>query len=79
MALQILPFSSYLILLSVLQVLMRLICGKIDNPNIFAILSEENNLKQCHQMKEFGIQIKILSFHWGNEYVNIPSFDSIYS
>lgn len=46
---------------------------KIENNNRFAVLSEENVLSTLNLMKQQKADIKILSLHWGDEYVHIPS------
>jgi gamma-polyglutamate biosynthesis protein CapA len=50
---------------------------KIDNPNLFAELTEQNILRAIEKMKTMNVDYKILSFHWGNEYVNIPGKNQI--
>jgi len=45
----------------------------IKNDNCFAVLNEKNVTRALESMKEFDADYKILCFHWGNEYINIPS------
>lgn len=47
----------------------------ISNNNNFAILNEENVVSAIQQMKSNNADIKILSFHWGNEYIHQPSLE----
>lgn len=47
----------------------------IKETNHFAVLREENVLATLKQMESENAELKILCFHWGNEYVNIPSLD----
>ncbi len=47
----------------------------IPNPSLYAELTEESVLKTINNMGE--TDFKVLVFHWGNEYVNIPSFEQI--
>ena len=49
----------------------------IPNPNLHADLSLENIYKTLDEMDSLNIDFKLLSFHWGDEYINIPSFDQI--
>jgi len=44
----------------------------IRNNNNFAVLNEVNVLQTLKAMAEAGADIKILCFHWGNEYIHIP-------
>lgn len=37
------------------------------------VLSEENIIHSLNEMKKSGADLRILSFHWGEEYVQIPS------
>lgn len=39
----------------------------------FAVLNEENVVSVIQQMQSNNADIKILSFHWGNEYIHQPS------
>ncbi|MGI6292034.1 MAG: CapA family protein [Bacteroidales bacterium] len=41
----------------------------------FAVLNEENVFSALQEMKSNNIDIKILSFHWGNEYIHQPSLE----
>lgn len=49
----------------------------IPNPNLHADLTFENVKATLDEMNSFNIDYKLLSFHWGNEYINIPSYDQI--
>jgi poly-gamma-glutamate synthesis protein (capsule biosynthesis protein) len=49
----------------------------IPNPNVHADLQLENIKKTLDEMNSLRIDYKLLSFHWGNEYINIPSYDQI--
>lgn len=49
----------------------------IPNPQIHAELNTDSIKKTIDQMKSSGITYKLLSFHWGNEYINIPSYEQI--
>jgi gamma-polyglutamate biosynthesis protein CapA len=49
----------------------------IPNPNVHADLNMENIKKTLDEMISLKIDYKLLSFHWGNEYINIPSHDQI--
>ena len=49
----------------------------IENPNLLADLTLENIKKTYDEMKALNLDFKLLSFHWGNEYSNIPSPDQI--
>ncbi|OFY31200.1 MAG: hypothetical protein A2X09_14810 [Bacteroidetes bacterium GWF2_43_11] len=71
------------------KVLYRKICGKliaiagfsnvdlhvITNNNHFPELSEESVLKTLTEMTEKNADVKILTFHWGNEYIHIPQLE----
>jgi len=46
---------------------------KINNPNIFAELNESTVKLVLEKMISLGVNIKVLSFHWGDEYITIPS------
>jgi len=48
---------------------------KIDNAGNFAVLNEENVFYTLNLMKQQNADIKILCFHWGNEYIHIPSLE----
>lgn len=39
----------------------------------FAILNEDNLISTINEMEEMHTDVKIVCFHWGNEYVPIPS------
>jgi len=45
----------------------------IKDENHFAILREEDVIATLVEMKSNGADFKILNFHWGNEYVHVPS------
>lgn len=47
----------------------------INNENNFAILTEENVIDSLNEMTSQNVDLKILCFHWGNEYVHIPSIE----
>ena len=49
----------------------------LHNPDLLADLTLENIKKTLDEMKALNLDFKLLSFHWGNEYSNIPSFDQI--
>lgn len=49
----------------------------IPNPNMYASFNDEVILKTIEKMEMMNPDYKILSFHWGNEYINIPSPDQI--
>lgn len=41
-------------------------------PNLYSVFSEKQILEALKEMKK--ADFKVLVFHWGNEYVNIPSY-----
>jgi len=45
----------------------------IKDENHFAILREVGVIEALSKMEKEGAEFKILNFHWGNEYVHIPS------
>lgn len=45
----------------------------IRNPNLYANLTKRNVLNTIQKMIELRLDYKILSLHWGDEYINIPS------
>ena len=45
----------------------------IQNKNKYATYSEERVVKLLDQMNIINLDYKIVSIHWGDEYVNIPS------
>ena len=45
----------------------------IKDVNHFAILREDDVIEALSEMEKEGADFKILNFHWGNEYVHIPS------
>lgn len=47
----------------------------ITNPNLYQDFSEEKIIQTLEKM--VGVDFKILIFHWGNEYINIPSYNQI--
>jgi len=47
----------------------------IQNDNHFAVLNEDNVINTIESMEEHMVDLKILSFHWGNEYIHVPSID----
>jgi gamma-polyglutamate biosynthesis protein CapA len=47
----------------------------IRNDNCFAVLNEINVLNALQNMHMHAADLKILCFHWGNEYIHIPSLD----
>jgi len=47
----------------------------IQNDNHFAVLNENNVLTALKEMNDQKADLKILCFHWGNEYVHIPSME----
>ena len=49
----------------------------IVNPNLHADLTLNNIVKTIDEMNTLGLDYKLLSFHWGNEYINIPSHEQI--
>ncbi len=48
---------------------------KISNNSNFAVLDEENVLNTLNIMEQHSADIRILSLHWGNEYINFPSLE----
>lgn len=49
----------------------------IPNPNIHANLNLDSVKKTIDEMDELNVDYKLISFHWGNEFINIPSFEQI--
>jgi gamma-polyglutamate biosynthesis protein CapA len=47
----------------------------IQNDGHFAVLNEMNVSDALKKMTENKADLKILCFHWGNEYIHIPSLD----
>lgn len=47
----------------------------VNNEHNFAVLTEENVIDSLNEMISQNADIKILCFHWGNEYVHIPSIE----
>jgi poly-gamma-glutamate synthesis protein (capsule biosynthesis protein) len=48
---------------------------KINNDNKFIELNEDIVIKAIELMKARAADIKIISLHWGHEYIQFPSFD----
>lgn len=46
---------------------------KFDNNNHFPVLDDFNVLNTLSRMKSDRVDYKILVFHWGDEYINVPS------
>ena len=49
----------------------------IPNPNIHSDLSLDNVKATIDDMNLLQLDYKLLSFHWGNEYIHIPSLEQI--
>lgn len=49
----------------------------ITNPSLYAELSEERIEIALKNMQNANATFKILSFHWGNEYISLPSPEQI--
>lgn len=49
----------------------------LSNPSLYAELSIPNIKRTIDEMELLRIDYKLLSFHWGNEYINIPSSEQI--
>lgn len=47
----------------------------IDNPGCYASLDEQNIMQTLQRMKDAGADVMIFIFHWGNEYITIPSIN----
>jgi poly-gamma-glutamate synthesis protein (capsule biosynthesis protein) len=47
----------------------------IQNDNHFATLNEDNVIDTLKMMKQQNADIKILCFHWGDEYIHVPSLE----
>lgn len=45
----------------------------IRNDNCFSVLNEENVIWSLEEMNKADADLKILCFHWGNEYIHIPA------
>ena len=45
----------------------------IENRNIYAEYSEQNVIKALDIMSSLEVDYKIMTFHWGDEYIHIPS------
>ena len=50
---------------------------KINNPDLLAELNEKTVKLTLEKMSSLEVDIKVLSFHWGDEYITIPSPDQI--
>lgn len=48
------------------------ICS-VDNPSCFASLTEDKVMATLERMKDMHPDVIIFVFHWGNEYVHLPS------
>lgn len=46
---------------------------KIKNDDYFAVLDEDNVIKSLQEMEANNADVKILSFHWGDEYMYVPT------
>jgi len=51
----------------------------IQNPDLYANYSKESILKLLKDMNEMNIDYKIISIHWGDEFMNVPSLEQIQS
>ena len=51
------------------------VCHDNNNGNYYAPLIEQWIFNALDVMSDMGADIKIFIFHWGNEYINIPSPD----
>ncbi len=51
----------------------------IQNPDLYADYNEEYVLKALKNMNEMDIDYKIISIHWGDEFMNVPSLKQIES
>ena len=49
----------------------------IENPFVYSDLNEDSIKKAILALKEEKADIVCLSFHWGNEYIHIASYDQI--
>jgi len=49
----------------------------IENPSLYAELNEAGIESALERMKHVNATFKILSFHWGNEYISLPNPDQI--
>ena len=47
----------------------------LPNPGVYPPLVEQLLVDTLHRMSEQKVHIKILSLHWGNEYINMPSME----
>jgi poly-gamma-glutamate synthesis protein (capsule biosynthesis protein) len=47
----------------------------IQNDDHFAVLNEDNVLNTLNEMEKNKADLKILCFHWGDEYVHVPSLE----
>lgn len=51
----------------------------IHNPNLYANYCEKSIIASINKMKSLNADFKIISLHWGDEYINIPSSNQIKS
>lgn len=51
----------------------------ISNPNLYANYSEYSVIKALELMSSLNLDFKIISIHWGNEFINIPKISQIQS
>lgn len=51
----------------------------LNNPNLYAEYYEENVSANIKKMNSLDLDYNIISIHWGNEYVNLPSYNQIKS
>lgn len=51
----------------------------IPNPDLYANYKEESVLKALYKMDEMNLDYKIISIHWGDEFINFPSLKQIES
>ncbi len=49
----------------------------ISNPKSYAELNEDNIYKTIENFKLLNLDYKIVSLHWGNEYIHYPSLNQI--
>lgn len=49
----------------------------LPNPNMHAELTYDNVIRTLDEMDWIGLDYKLVSFHWGDEYIHIPSFEQI--
>lgn len=46
---------------------------RFDNNGCFSVLNEQNVMSALDEMHDKGVDLKIFTFHWGNEYIHRPS------